>query len=905
MKVAFSRSPSVQVLVAVVVLNCLMAGCGRPVESTAQRICVRERFFKVTPEEPFDSEEVGSATTVGKIGLLDEAISIHLYQVEPAETVEQTPKGRVFHTTGKDSQLIFDVELDATRIQEIVVRGKHLGPNVEVFWAGRLQRFSPDRMASAKWDSGGGVVVFAVDRQEAWEGTIKRFRLDPSGVADRMVRIDSIEFISLIPDPERVREASRRPWRITLGPETRSGVPVPFEEPIVWDVEFRPGDTLTFAYGAMGCFGGPVRFSVHAYEGTGSPAPIFSKILEDDRALHESWHEVMVPCPPGRSSTRLEFRVEMEGTHQAAGGILLLAAPAVLSRDSDSGLPNVILISVDTLRPDHLGIYGYERSTSPNLDRWAGERGVVFETVVASAPWTLPSHMSLLSGIGAVRHGINYGIPKTRVPLMSEFLADDGFLTAGTTAGGYLSSQYGFAAGFDRYHAWHGSAGSDGELEEGFEDFMRWLNDHSNTRFFTFFHTYEVHSPYRPRPPYFEQWADPVWRNFKGVVEARVAGYDENAGFIGLNSIGIREGEKDLRPLREGELQLAIDCYDAGIAHTDDYMGRLFHYLDTSGLTENTVVIVTSDHGESLGERGFFDHGRLYDPEILVPLIIAAPGYDGNGLRVSQQVRLVDLVPTILDLVGVKIQADLDGVSLVPFLNGGHTSIPSEAWSYTPKTNHGISVRTSDGRKLIFNNTAWSPAQGREEAYDLKGLSAKERPIEDLEDRSQLRAMILRHLEDRERGIEIEFVNPGNRILSGFFSTEDSQELIVTRIKGVDIPADAVHVVDTRTIAFRVPRESGFMVVAEDLSTTMLHIEGVSGDPVTGSLNVDVDLSTPESRSFVVLDDGDWTVCSKAPEGSRTWIGVRWRNSGPGTPGDRSPDRPEVLEQLRALGYVE
>ncbi|MCD4749422.1 MAG: sulfatase-like hydrolase/transferase [Thermoanaerobaculales bacterium] len=883
----------------------LLLACGQEVSSP--ELSVKDRFFDSHPTKEFRLEGVGSKEVVGDVPVVESGseMSCRLLQMEVQNTGTTLENGVVLVATGSDPQLIFDVDLESGRIHEIVVDGKNLGPNVEIFWAGSMERFNPERMVAAKPEESDGSIHFSVGRNDMWRGRITKLRLDPTMVEGRRVQIRKIQLVGLSLDPQRLRQASLQPWLVTLGSETRPGMPADLGEPNRWKVEWKSGDRLTFGYGLMGGIESPVHFTVKDLSLPKQSSTVFSERLEPSRRAVGVWHEGTVVCSGEGGPTILEFEAELEKSDRLGGGVPVWGSPAILGKDSPRSRPNIILISIDTLRPDHLGVYGYDRRTSPHIDRLAANHGVVFETVVASAPWTLPSHISLFSGLDAVRHGINYGIPKKTVPLITQYLSDWGYTTVGITGGGYLSSQYGFATGFDSYSSWQGTAGSEGELTKGVDSLLRWLDVHGTENFFAFFHTYEVHSPYRPRAPYFAGWSEPAKRGFGGVVEARTAGYDEKAGYVGLNSIGVTEPRQDLRPLEEGELQLVIDCYDAGIAFTDEHLGRLFEYLESSRLMENTVVIVTSDHGEALGERGFFDHGRLHDPEILVPLIIAAPGRSANGGREARQVRLLDLAPTILDLARGDVPDDLDGVSLAPILSGQDVQIPEEAWSYTPKTNHGLALRTNAGPKLIFNNTAWSPAQGSQEWFDIEADPSKEHNIVDLPGIEEMRAKVFEHLERWERGIEIEIVNEESQVLTGSFSTTDSQILIVTRIKGVDIPENAVRVVDWRTVAFQAPPGSRFTVVAEDLLATSLHLEGRPDDPVTGTLAADIDLSSPDSQGFVVYDRGAWMMRSESPENGGTWIRAAWRNSGPGESPNRPQEDSKVLDQLRALGYVE
>ena len=307
----------------------------------------------------------------------------------------------------------------------------------------------------------------------------------------------------------------------------------------------------------------------------------------------------------------------------------------------------MLLISIDTLRADRLGCYGYARDTSPALDRFAAERAVRFEHAIAESPWTLPSHVSLLSGLHPLTHGVRTPelAPSEDVTLLAEMLAEAGYYTFAITDGGWLSEGWGFERGFASFHA------RDQDFAETVREALEYVRHRADKGpWFGFLHTYDVHCPYDPPEPWFSHFSSP------GSTPIEVAGRCGNPTF----------NELDLTP---EELRFLADRYDGGVRWVDDALAGLLAGLDAVGAWENTVVVVTSDHGEELGEHGRIGHEETVHRTVLaVPLLIAAPGLAPR--TVQTPVGLADLVPSLLELCRVPPRTGLDGFSLVRLLTG-------------------------------------------------------------------------------------------------------------------------------------------------------------------------------------------------------------------------------------------
>ena len=352
-----------------------------------------------------------------------------------------------------------------------------------------------------------------------------------------------------------------------------------------------------------------------------------------------------------------------------------------MSRDPDLTGANVLLITLDTTRADRIGAYGYLSAETPRLDALASE-AVLFEHAVTPTAFTLPSHSSIMTGFYPPYHGVrlNGGAALADVQVtLAERLAGAGYRCGAVVAAFVVDQRWGLSQGFERYDDDFEMApdqkldlaGVQRPGDRVVDIGLEWLEQPDERPFFAWLHFYDPHKPYDPPEPYRSRF--------------------EGSGKSGL--------------------------YDGEIAFTDAQVGRLLDWLDQRGLAKNTIVVVVGDHGESLGDHGEKEHGYfIYDATVKVPLIVRVPGADLEGVRVSAQVRTIDVLPTVLDLVGVEMPDPLHGESLVPLMLDPEAIGPENAYSESMSVNlqYGwsalYSVRTSD-HKFID-----AP---REELYDL------------------------------------------------------------------------------------------------------------------------------------------------------------------------------------------
>jgi arylsulfatase A-like enzyme len=327
--------------------------------------------------------------------------------------------------------------------------------------------------------------------------------------------------------------------------------------------------------------------------------------------------------------------------------------------------PNVLLISIDTIRSDHLGCYGYERDTSPSLDRFAAE-AIRFDKAVVPMSHTLPSHTSLFTGLNPLRHRLKMNGMKLEPDLLTltEILKNHGYSTFAGIGSVILKNTTGMSRGFDVY-----DENMNGNLSRLAEDVRKsaelWLNKAGASGFFMFLHFWDPHSPYQPPAP-FDTFFKSHNDGFSDLYLPTRLNHDHLKGVYGDFE------DRELPKFIEKEKNL----YDGEIRYLDDELGKFFDYLKEQGMWDNTLIIITGDHGESLGERGWWGHESFFEEQVLVPLLIKLPGNGRAVESVHQTVRLIDIVPTVMDLLNIGNMPEYDGKSLVDLMTvaNGHGS---------------------------------------------------------------------------------------------------------------------------------------------------------------------------------------------------------------------------------------
>ncbi|MGB4705411.1 MAG: sulfatase-like hydrolase/transferase [Candidatus Saccharicenans sp.] len=353
---------------------------------------------------------------------------------------------------------------------------------------------------------------------------------------------------------------------------------------------------------------------------------------------------------------------------------------------------NLLLITLDTTRADRLGCYGYEKALTPNLDHLAST-GFKFKNAYCQVPLTLPSHASILTGLNPYRHGVhnngNYFL-RPEFNTLAEILKENGLRTAAFVSSFTLDSRFGLDQGFDHYDDSFEpgepfkSINAERPADRVFEAFARWYQNNYRDRFFVWVHFFDPHYPYTPPPEFAWKLSDP---------------------------------------------------YDGEIAFMDRYVGRIIDELRITGQYDRTLIVIAGDHGEAFGEKVEQGHGIfLYEMSLRVPFILVIPG-QVEGQDIEYPARLTDILPTVLDLLGIKNETGVDGQSLKPVLNGKKLREPEiYLETFFPRENFGWSELTG------IISGGWKYIQApRPELYHLKTDPGEKNNLIESENRTAAR----------------------------------------------------------------------------------------------------------------------------------------------------------------------
>ncbi len=458
--------------------------------------------------------------------------------------------------------------------------------------------------------------------------------------------------------------------RISLAKEWRSVVPVQCPSELRFEVTIPANARLHVGYGILQPFAlSSTKAKIEVVIDDGSNDTIIAEREFQPRNESARWfqyHDIHKDLSAfAHQTVNLKLRMApVEGDEP----LVMCWSEPIITTKRISDKPNVLLFMVDTLRADRLGVYGYEKDLSPIIDEWS-RTGTTFLNTICQAPWTTPSHASLFTGLYPSETNCDHTSNSSKNLLRegywtwAELLQENGYATSAFTSGLQVRGELGFHQGFDTYHEI--DYDSSYSVEANFEQFKSWLDEYQDVPWFNFMHTYAVHFPYKHK----------IYDDYRTLVRSW-----------------------------EDRRKHNNDTYDGGVRFIDEYFGSVLQELKQRGELENTIIILTSDHGEALGDRQMphpARHGHsLYDELLKVPLIISAPDGVPEGKLVNKQVRLLDLLPTVLDLCAIDAPVWCHGLSLSPLMEGTETL---ERPAISEGLNYGFplrSIRTST-HKLI------------------------------------------------------------------------------------------------------------------------------------------------------------------------------------------------------------
>ncbi len=378
---------------------------------------------------------------------------------------------------------------------------------------------------------------------------------------------------------------------------------------------------------------------------------------------------------------------------------------------------NVLFVSFDALQAAHVSHLGYFRDTTPTIDKFANE-GFSFNNAISQASWTVPASMTWFTSLYPSEHKcINkYSVYTDKEKILSnlkelspgvttlaEVLKKKGYITAGFNGDAGVGGHFGFDQGFDVYVDGPKFGGMDYSIPLAIE----WLKKNSNKKFFMFLHGYDSHGQFDPPGGYTKRYVDP---GYKGSLEG---GKKEQER---LREEGLDKGYINLT---DDDVKFWRALYDEKINDVDERFRQFMEEFERLGLLDKTIIVLTSDHGTEFYEHKRFDHGfTLYDELIHVLLVFRLPGAEGNKI-IPDQVRAMDIMPTLFDLLGIKpvnkVKTQMRGVSLVPLMRGRHLDLDAYSETDYRLITHKRSIRTSGGWKFIYTMET-----GRKELYNLQ-----------------------------------------------------------------------------------------------------------------------------------------------------------------------------------------
>ncbi len=509
----------------------------------------------------------------------------------------------------------------------------------------------------------------------------------------------SIESVRLVSEKEeKLSDASGQQWaglaeifRATLAAKTTESILVPLRE-------LPQRAYLDFAIGTRE--DEPIHFKLAISPRDGGKESTPAVIFERTVTTPNRWQTARVDLS-GYSGKSILLEFSLAGPKKGLWGywgnpvvrsrLLAASTPGASTGASARHKPRgVILLVIDTLRKDHLNIYGYPRETTVHLRKFA-EEGVAFSHAISQATMTKISVPSIVTSLYPMSHtvlGFDKGLPAA-AKTIAEVFREEGYATVGYSSVGFTGKANNMHQGYDELHE-SGSVTDNeyrGKSSRPYVDrLIPWLQEHGDAPFFVFLHVFDPHSPFRPRPPYDTLFGAPGARDRLVELEA-----DMRAKKIrtGMDSMPGKEEYLKTGNSPEELLKIYTDWYDGSIRGADAEIGRLLEALREMGLEKDTLFVWATDHGEEFWEHGKLFHGHsVYGELNQVPMVFHWPNSPDirKGVMMDQMVQNLDIMPTILDLAGITGPTNMQGRSLVPLLNGNGVA----AWQEQPAITHAM-----------------------------------------------------------------------------------------------------------------------------------------------------------------------------------------------------------------------
>ena len=585
--------------------------------------------------------------------------------------------------------------------------------------------------------------------------------------------------------------------------------------------------------------------------------------------------------------------------------LLLVIAATYAGCAKKPAYPNVILISIDTLRADRLGCYGGTGGITGMMDFWA-ERGVRFANTWAPSPWTLPSHASMFTSLYPTEHRAiddKINIDKQAV-MITERLRDAGFKTAAFVSHYYLGEEYGFGRGFEDFYI-----KPDAKADEMVAKAVRWIGRNKNKSFFAFLHLFDPHTPYQPP-------IDIAKKHYPTDVNVRVSG--TTADVMEVVHTWPQESAKQ-------KLRALSALYDGEIEFVDKQLEVLFKSLQENRIDQNTIIILVSDHGEEFMEHGLMEHGfTLFQEQLAVPMIWYYPTGLPSGAVIQEPASLIDLAPTMLDILGLAPMENISGESLLPIISKQKTTLGRSLLSETTRQGPDRVTIIRDYQKFMYSPELM--LNGRQFGESLFDLNADPQELTDLFEKQpkaakklknelfstglyiQRRAWHVRWAKTTEAMTLKGSIRTGGDFIYQYkdntiYGTDERGGLITREFPWEKKKGNEITFVNIRD------RDNGiaFMTDPETADVTFHLTFNKREDPARICLGTCE--KHPESGHFTLSKSVEGNPKTKLPPGHvLVWSEPIWVNSKQvlrAEVGDPIKLSPEVVQHLRSLGYIE
>lgn len=621
---------------------------------------------------------------------------------------ESAPDGLLLRPRSNDPKIVLPPLDHAFDVVTVEMRSSADG-HLDVFWAQDGEVFAEERKARVPVRASDRLVRTVVDLAPlvGADGITGRLRIDPLDHDAPLVlaRLE-VTMASPLPVLERGELLARK---VRLGKQVREAFIVSPGATVSKPVTIGPDAVLSFGVGRSIGNGADLRFTV-AFRDEGGVTPVLERDLPARGAEEWTDHKVSLRELEGRHGS-LEASARVASDGPGGLGFAFWAEPILVERGEAPRRLNVVLLSIDTLGAPHLAAYGAP-SDGQRFFTGLARQGVTFAESFTSSSLTHVAHGSLLTGKAPLEGNLLWMGALDGVTLADE-LRRHGYLTAAFTGGVLVTERLGFDRGFDLFHE-EGTLSKQAMGRTDIRDLLRladaWLRDRPSP-WFLFVHSYEVHAPYCVRSA-----ARPAQclgvAHMKGRNPMRLEQVGELLEVVGAPLTARTAGgapattAEDIVRLR--------DAYRGEIEVVDRELDGFFSRLRRRGQLDDTVIVVTSDHGEAFFEHALLEHGLLYDENLRVPLVIAAPGLPA-GVRVAEPAHTLDVVPTVLELVGISGSIAGQGRSLVAAMRGG--KLPATGfYSFVP--GNGLAIDDGAGKKLIWRFALMQESFGRHELFD-------------------------------------------------------------------------------------------------------------------------------------------------------------------------------------------